>query len=100
MSRLSLQDVKDAYDVVGALEATVIVDVCSRFTADHLDAMTAINLSMKERQNCREHDEFVELIHTGDGKAAADLLQNRHWSFFDYEGFIRKFYEPLGFEVP
>ncbi len=151
MNRLSLQDVKDAYDIVGAIEASVLADVCSRFTADRLDAMTAINGSMKEmierddfdaryadffglnlifhdhfldlsdnrqvkkivipfkqrlydfprrrfireweRQNCREHDELIELIHGGDGKTAADLLQNRHWSFSYYEDFIRQFYE-------
>jgi DNA-binding GntR family transcriptional regulator len=151
MNRLSLQDVKDAYDIVGAIEASVLADVCSRFTADRLDAMTAINGSMKEmierddfdaryadffglnlifhdhfldlsdnrqvkkivipfkqrlydfprrrfireweRQNCREHDELIELIHAGDGKTAADLLQNRHWSFSYYEDFIRQFYE-------
>ncbi|MEE4113675.1 MAG: GntR family transcriptional regulator, partial [Desulfobacteraceae bacterium] len=152
MNRLSLQDVKDAYDIVGALEASVLVDVCGRFTDDRLDAMTAINGSMKamieeedfddryadffglnlafhdhfldlsdnrqvkkivvpckqrlydfprrryirewERQNCREHDELIDLIHAGDVKAAADLLQNRHWSFSYYEDFIRQFYEP------
>lgn len=151
MNRLSLQDVKDAYDIVGAIEASVLVDVCSRFTDERLDAMTAINGSMKEmierddfddryadffglnlafhdhfldlsdnrqvkrivipfkqrlydfprrryireweRQNCREHDELIDLIHAGDGKAAADLLQNRHWSFSYYEDFIRQFYE-------
>ncbi len=151
MNRLTLQDVKDAYDVVGALEASVLVDVCSRFTPDRLDAMAAINAGMKElierddfdrhyteffglnidfhnhfldlsanrqlkkivmpykqrlydfprrryireweRRNCREHDELVELIRSGDGKAAADLLQNRHWSFSYYEAFIREFYE-------
>lgn len=151
MHRLSLRDVKDAYDIVGALEASVLVDVCSRFTDERLDAMTAINGSMKEmierddfddryadffgfnlafhnhfldlsdnrqvkkivipfkqrlydfprrryireweRQNCREHDELIDLIRTGDGKTAADLLQNRHWSFSYYEDFIRQFYE-------
>ena len=46
-----------------------------------------------ERQNCREHGELVELIYSGDGKAAADLLQNRHGSFSYYECFIRQFYE-------
>ena len=151
MNRLTLQDVKDAYDIVGALEASVLIDVCSRFTADRLDAMAAINASMKEmierddfdphyadyfgsnityhnhfldlsdnrqikiivlpfkqrlydfprrryireweRQNCREHDELVELIRAENGKAAADLLRNRHWSFSYYEAFIRQFYE-------
>lgn len=151
MNRLSLRDVKDAYDIVGALEASVLVDVCSRFTDERLDAMTAINGNMKEmierddfddryaeffgfnlvfhnhfldmsdnrqvkkivspfkqrlydfprrrfireweRQNCREHDELVELIRTGDGKTAADLLKNRHWSFSYCEDFIRQFYE-------
>ena len=151
MNRLSLQDVKDAYDIVGALEALVLVNVCSRFTADRLEAMKAVNESMKEmierddfdtlyadffgfnlafhnqfldlsenrqvkkmimpfkqrlydfprrryireweRQNCREHDELVELIRSGDGKTAADLLQHRHWSFSYYEAFIRQFYK-------
>lgn len=151
MNRLTLQDVKDAYDIVGALEASVIIDVSRRFETDRLDAMAEINNRMKtlieqedfdhhyaqffafnvafhdhfldlsdnrqikkivlpikqrlydfprrryirewERQNCREHDELVQLIRDGEGRTAADLLQNRHWSFGYYEGFIRKFYE-------
>lgn len=150
MNQLSLQDVKDAYDIVGALEASVIIDVSKRFGTDRLDAMAQINSRMKalieredfdqhyaqffdfnvafhdhfldlsdnrkikkivlpfkqrlydfprrryirewERQNCREHDELVQLIRDGEGRTAADLLQNRHWSFSYYEGFIRKFY--------
>ncbi len=151
MNRLALQDVKDAYGIVGALEASVIIDVCSRFATDGIEAMAAINTAMKalieradfdhhyaeffdfnvafhnhfldlsdnrqikkivlplkqrlydfprrrfirewERQNCREHDELVEHIRAGDATSAADLLQNRHWSFPYYEGFIRQFYE-------
>lgn len=150
MNRLTLQDVKDAYDIVGALEASVVIDVSSRFETDRLDAMADINNRMKaliesedfdhhyadffslnvafhnhfldlsdnrqikkivipikqrlydfprrryirewERQNCREHDELVQLIREGEGRTAADLLQNRHWSFSYYEGFIRQFY--------
>jgi DNA-binding GntR family transcriptional regulator len=151
MNRMTLQDVKDAYEIVGALEASSIMAACSRFTAERLDRMAAINARMKglierddfdrhyteffglnvsfhnlfldlsdnlqvkkivlplkqrlydfprrryirewERRNCREHDALVELIRAGDGKAAADLLQNRHWSFSYYEDFIRQFYE-------
>ena len=152
MNRLRLQDVKDAYDIVGALEAAVVIDVCSRLDSGRLDSMTAVNAAMKallarddfdnhyaaffglnvdfhnrfldlsenrqikkivlpfkqrlydfprrrfirewEQRNCREHDELVELIRAGDGKGAADLLRNRHWSFSYCEDFIRQFYEP------
>ncbi|BBO67348.1 GntR family transcriptional regulator [Desulfosarcina alkanivorans] len=150
MNRLTLQDVADAYGIVGALEASVIAAVCDRFTDDRLDAMTAINNGMTalieqddfdghyaefleaniafhnlfldlsdnrqikkivlpfkqrlydfprrryirewERHNCREHGQLVELIRAGDGQAAADLLQHRHWSFSYYEDYIRQFY--------
>jgi DNA-binding GntR family transcriptional regulator len=152
MNRLRLQDVKDAYDVVGALEAAVVLDACGRLDSGRLDSMTAVNADMKaliarddfdnhyveffgfnvdfhnhfldlsdnrqikkivlpfkqrlydfprrrfirewEQLNCREHDELVDLIRAGDGKGAADLLRNRHWSFSYYENFIRQFYEP------
>jgi DNA-binding GntR family transcriptional regulator len=151
MNRLRLKDVKDAYDVVGALEAAVVMDVCGRLDSGRLDSMTAVNAAMKaliarddfdshyadffglnvdfhnrfldlsdnrqikkivlpfkqrlydfprrrfirewEERNCREHDKLVELIRAGDGKGAADLLRNRHWSFSYYEDFIRQFYE-------
>lgn len=47
MNRLSLDDVRDAYQVVGALEAAVVRDVCDRFDAARLAAMQAINDRMK-----------------------------------------------------
>ena len=47
MNRLRLQDVKDAYDIVGALEAAVVMDVCNRLDAGCLDSMTAVNAAMK-----------------------------------------------------
>lgn len=151
MNRLSLQDVYDAYEIVGALEATVVREVCDRFDTRQLDAMASINSRMQalieqedfdrhyadffelnlafhnhfldlsdnrqikhiliplkqrlydfprrryirqwERRNCREHDQLVQLIRTGSGMAAADLLQNRHWSFSYCEDYIRQFYD-------
>ncbi len=150
MNRLALQDVSDAYEIVGALEAAVMREVCHRFDSGRLESMQAVNAEMKrlieradfddhyadffaaniafhnhfldlsdnrqvkklvtpfkqrlydfprrryirewERRNCAEHDELVALIHQGDRQAAADLLQNRHWSFAFSEDFIRRFY--------
>jgi DNA-binding GntR family transcriptional regulator len=150
MNRLTLQDVKDAYDIVGALEAAVIGEVGDRLDDEHLDAMSGLNADMQalieksdfdahyaaffnlnlqfhdhfldrstnrqikkivmpfkqrlydfprrryirewERSNCREHDQLIHLLRTGDATAAADLLRSRHWSFSYYEDFIRQFY--------
>ena len=104
MNRLTLQDVKDAYDIVGALEAAVVVDVSNRFEADRLDAMTEINNRMKaliEREdfdhhyadffsfNVAFHDHFLDLSDNRQIKKIVIPIKQRLYDF-PRRGYIKE----------
>ena len=58
MNRLDLDDVRDAYQIVGALEAAVVAEVAHRFNSDCRQTMQAINDHMKtllERSDFDDH---------------------------------------------
>jgi DNA-binding GntR family transcriptional regulator len=42
--------------------------------------------------NCKEHDQFIELIKKKDRLGAAEILRDVHWSFLVQEKHIRRFY--------
>ena len=45
-----------------------------------------------ELNNCKEHDQLIELIKKKDRLGAAELLRDVHWSFPVQEKYIRRFY--------
>jgi DNA-binding GntR family transcriptional regulator len=45
-----------------------------------------------ELNNCKEHDQFIELIKKKDRIGAAEILRDVHWSFLVQEKHIRRFY--------
>jgi DNA-binding GntR family transcriptional regulator len=45
-----------------------------------------------ELRNCGEHDKFISYLKDGDGKRAASILQDTHWSFEVQKDFIFTFY--------
>lgn len=45
---LTLQDIKDAYEIVGALEGSVIVNVFDQLTNEHLARLVDLNIAMRQ----------------------------------------------------
>ena len=45
-----------------------------------------------ELNNCGEHDQFINHLKAGDGKSAAKVLKDVHWSFEVQKDFIYSFY--------
>ena len=146
VKKLSLQEVKDSYQIVGALEGSIIIDVFERigeFRISRMEKLTAKQIKALERKeydsyyklnlafhnvfldlsenkslknivtpykqrlydfprrwyikewelnNCKEHDQFIELIKKKDRLGAAAIIRDVHWSFKVQEKYIRQFY--------
>jgi DNA-binding GntR family transcriptional regulator len=45
-----------------------------------------------ELRNCGEHDQLISYLKDGDGRRAASVLQDTHWSFEAQKDFILSFY--------
>lgn len=56
------------------------------------DFPSKIYISEWERRNCREHVDFIECLKKGDGKGAASVLKDVHWSYKAQEDYIIKFH--------
>jgi DNA-binding GntR family transcriptional regulator len=146
VKKMTLQEIKDSYEIVGALEGSVILNVFDRIGKSHISRLEKINAkqvkaldrkeydsyyklnldfhnvfldlsenkSLKcivapykqrlydfprrgyikewELNNCKEHDQFIELIKKKDRRGAAIIMKDVHWSFKVQEKYIRQFY--------
>jgi DNA-binding GntR family transcriptional regulator len=143
---LTLQDVKNAYQLIGSLEATVIMQCFELITGSHIARLEELNAKMLEqiktnnfkhffktnlsfhnvfmnlsdndlikktilpvkqrlyefptkvyiseweKNNCGEHQQFVDCLKRQDPKGAASILRDIHWSYTVQEDFILKFH--------
>jgi DNA-binding GntR family transcriptional regulator len=146
VKKLTLQEIKDSYEIVGALEGSIILNDFDKIDRSHISRMEKLNArqikalnrkeydsyyklnldfhnvfldlsgnnSLKsivrpykqrlydfprrgyieewELSNCKEHDQFIELIKKKDRLGAAEILRDVHWSFLVQEKHIRRFY--------
>jgi DNA-binding GntR family transcriptional regulator len=145
--RLTQTDIRELYQLIGAMEAAVIRTEFGRIgleqiramrrgneemrgalARDDFDAYYAANLAMHEvylglsdnsqirhlvsiwkqrlydfprkrafvkeweLASCEEHDELIRQLESGDAAAAADYVQNVHWSFEVQQQFIEDYY--------
>ncbi len=154
VKKLTLQEVKDSYEIVGALEGSIILNNFDKIDGQHVSRMKKLNArqikalnrkeyddyyklnldfhnvflelsdnkSLKniirpykqrlydfprrgyieewELNNCREHDQFIELIKKNDRLGASEFLRDVHWSFLVQEKYIRQFYTHSGGSDP
>lgn len=92
VNALSLQDVKDIYQICGALEGDVIQSVFDRFNDGHLDAMRRLNVEMHTaikqaafekyyNLNIAFHDVFLNLSDNQKIRAMLMPLKQRLYDF-------------------
>jgi DNA-binding GntR family transcriptional regulator len=147
VKRLTLDEIKDVYEIVGALEGSVILKNFDEINSSHIATLEKLNAEQlaalkrkdyhsyyklnldfhgvflnlsdnktllhmitpfKQRlydfprrgyikewelNNCKEHDQFIELIKKQDRIGAASIIRDVHWSFEVQEKFIRQFYQ-------
>lgn len=149
VNRLSLEDVRDLYEIIGALEGAAVISVAELLEQAHFRQMRAFNSEMVEAveagdfnryysrnlafhevflglsrngslrrmvENAKhrlydfprrkefvpeweltstaEHASFLDLLESGDVRAAADYLRDVHWSFAVQQRFILQYYFP------
>jgi DNA-binding GntR family transcriptional regulator len=61
VNKLTLQDIKNSVEIVGALEAAVIVSVFHKFVFSHIEKMKHLNAHMISAINDEEFDRYYEL---------------------------------------
>ncbi len=146
VKKLTLQEIKNFYEIAGALEAAVIKSIFDKLNSSLISKMKQLNSEMKtaiergnfdayyrknldfhnvflelsdnevllkivmpikqrlydfprlgyirewELNNCYEHQQFIELLETGDCNGAASIMRDVHWSFKVQEKYIRQFH--------
>ncbi|WP_051305362.1 GntR family transcriptional regulator [Desulfogranum mediterraneum] len=147
VNELQLHEVKDAYEAIGLIEASMVETNIERITPAHIRTLEQLNqtmiqdiqandfsrlfvtnlkfhsvyvdvseneflkqfiLPLKHRlydfprknyiaewelSNCEEHRQFIEFLRQGNGKEAASVLRDKHWSYEYQKQFIDTFYE-------
>ena len=61
VNKLTLTDVKDYYEILGALEASVVLDVFHRITPDHIDRMKKLNRKQKTVLEKEDYGRYYRL---------------------------------------
>lgn len=147
VNKMSIDDVRKAYDTIGLIEAFIIRESIDKITSSHIERLEEINQKMNdeiqagdftnlfesnlefhntyleisdndmlkklilpikhrlydfprhnfipewELRNGEEHAQFIECLKIKDGKQAAHILQDVHWSFEFQKEFIFPFYK-------
>ena len=93
VNALTLQDVKDFYQICGALEGDVVRDVFDQFNGNHISVMRQLNSDMRAaiqrdefdlmyRLNIRFHDVFLNL---SDNKSIRSILMPLKQRLYDFQ---------------
>ncbi|PIE73207.1 MAG: GntR family transcriptional regulator [Deltaproteobacteria bacterium] len=146
VNQLSLDDVRQAYETVGLIEAHIIQEVAEKISEEQIQLLCKINEKMNreilagdfsnlfesnlnfhntyleisdnslmksfilpikhrlydfpkhnfiadwELRNGEDHEQLIECLRKRDGKGAARILKDVHWSFEKQKEFIYRFY--------
>jgi DNA-binding GntR family transcriptional regulator len=93
VNALTLQDVKDFYQICGALEGDVVRDVFDQFDGNHISVMRQLNSDMRAaiqrdefdlmyRLNIRFHDVFLKL---SDNTSIRSILMPLKQRLYDFQ---------------
>ncbi|MGD8522628.1 MAG: GntR family transcriptional regulator [Desulfobacterales bacterium] len=61
VKKLTLQEIKDSYEVVGALEGSVILNEFDKITASHITHMEKLNDEQKAALENEDHENYYKL---------------------------------------
>jgi len=61
VNKLTIQDVKNILEIVGALESSVIVAIFDKFSSSHIAAMKALNDQMISAIHSEDYDSYYKL---------------------------------------
>lgn len=101
VNMLTLEKIRDIYEIIGALEAQTIYSVGEKITTKDIDRMDALNQEMRDalekddfplfyEKNLQFHDTYInlslnqELVHT------VQILKQRLYDFPRLSGFVKE----------
>ena len=58
VKKLTLQEIKASYQIVGALEGSVILNEFDKITASHISQMERLNAEQKRALECEDYDKY------------------------------------------
>jgi DNA-binding GntR family transcriptional regulator len=59
--KLTLRDIRESYEIIGALEASVVLSVFDQFTNDHVSEMERLNAKQKEAIHKDDFESYYRL---------------------------------------
>ncbi len=100
VKKLTLQEIKDSYEIVGALEASVIMNEFDKITATHISQMEKLNSDQKAALENQDYDTYYRLnldFHNifnslSDNKTLMQLIMPFKQRLYDFprRGYIRE----------
>ncbi len=101
---LTLRDIRDSYEIIGALEGTALLSAFDRLKEPELKLMERLNAEMKEaidrddfdlyyEKNLAFHDVFLRLSGNESLKKTVTTLKNRLYDFPRPKGFVKEWEE-------
>ena len=100
VNRLTLEDIRNCYEVIGALESTVILAVFDGIQPLHIEKMKLLNSALRAslknddfqayyQQNILFHDVFIEMSHNQSLKRIIAPMKRRLYDF-PRRGYIKE----------
>ena len=98
---LTVQDIKDIYEILGALESMAIVSVSDKFGRPEAKKMQQLNIAMKKaidhddfnqfyERNLEFHNVYIDLSGNKALEKMTDVLKKRLYDFPRRSGFIKE----------
>jgi len=101
VNRLTLADIKDMYQVIGALESTALLSAAPRMDVKDVEEMTRLNECMRDAlagnnfelyydYNLAMHNVYIDVCGNGKIRSTVDTLKKRLYDFPRPFDFIRE----------
>jgi DNA-binding GntR family transcriptional regulator len=97
---LTLEDIKEYYEIIGALESTAFLSVFDKLKKEDVERLRAFNREMEEaiqndnfslyyRKNLKFHNTFLDLCQNTSLVRVVNNLKKRLYDFPRQEGFVK-----------
>lgn len=104
VNELTIQDIKNYYQILGALESTAVIAAAPHLTESEVNRMEKLNEGMRQalerddfnayyEKNLRFHDIFLTLSGNRQLRDTADVLKKRLYDFPRRAGYVREWEE-------
>ncbi len=104
VNHLTLQDIQESYEIIGALESTALLCAFEKIKKSEMEKLQTLNMEMKEAinrdrfslyytKNLKFHDTFLNLCSNLNLVGIVNNLKRRLYDFPRQEGFVKKWEE-------